>query len=88
MIASPRSRGDRLGDRACRSSLAVPTMTISAPSAATRSRLIAGASDGMTTTAGAPEQARGARDALGVVARRVGDDAARALLGDSDATAT
>ena len=28
--------------------------TISAPSAATRSRLIAGASDGMTTTAGAP----------------------------------
>jgi ABC-type dipeptide/oligopeptide/nickel transport system permease subunit len=37
-----------------RSSLAVPTTTISAPSAATRSRFTPGASDGMTTTAAAP----------------------------------
>ena len=39
-----------------RSSLELPTMTIWAPSAATRSRLIAGASDGMTTTDGAPSR--------------------------------
>ena len=88
MIASPRCAAISSATR-CRSSLAVPTTTISAPSAATRSRLTAGASDGMTTTAGAPEQARGPSDALGVVARRVGDDAARQLPRASrDATAT
>jgi hypothetical protein len=43
-----------------RSSLAVPTITTSAPSASTRSRLIRGASDGMTTTAGTP-RSRAAR---------------------------
>ena len=48
-----RARPRALGD-ASRSSLAVPTVTISAPSAATRSRLMAGASDGMTMTAGTP----------------------------------
>ena len=55
MIARPRSAAIRSAT-AWRSSLAVPTTTISAPSAATRSRLIAGASDGMTTTAGAPSR--------------------------------
>ena len=49
-----RVGGDRLGALAGARRTPCPTMTISAPSAATRSRLIAGASDGMTTTAGAP----------------------------------
>ena len=66
MTARPRSVAIASA-RACRSSEAVPTTTISAPSASTRSRLMAGASLGMTTTAGAPEQSRGASDALGVV---------------------
>ena len=49
-------RGDRLGPFPALVATPCPTMTISAPSAATRSRLIAGASDGMTTTAGAPSR--------------------------------
>ena len=55
MIASPRSAA-MASARACRSSDAVPTMTISAPSAATRSRLIAGASLGITTIADVPSR--------------------------------
>ena len=55
MIARPRSAAIRSAT-AWRSSLAVPTTTISAPSAATRARLISGASEGMTTTAGAPRR--------------------------------
>jgi len=39
-----------------RSSLAVPTTTISAPSASTPERLVRGASDGITMTAGAPRR--------------------------------
>jgi hypothetical protein len=53
MTARPRSAAI-CSATICRSSLAVPTTTIWAPSAATRSRLIAGASEGMTTTHGAP----------------------------------
>ena len=53
MIARPRRAAISSATR-WRSSLAVPTMTISAPSAATRSRFTSGASDGMTTTAVAP----------------------------------
>ena len=53
MIDRPRSpRAARRWAR--RSSLPVPTITTSAPSASTRPRLIGGASDGITTTAGAP----------------------------------
>ena len=78
-IASARSR---------RSSDAGPTVTISAPSAATRSRLMAGASLGHHDDGRRPEQAGRPGDALGVVARRVRDDAARALgvgeRGDGD----
>ena len=53
MMCRPRSAASRSATSR-RSSLAVPTTTISAPSAATRRALRAGASDGMTTTAGAP----------------------------------
>ena len=53
MIASPRSAAIR--SATCwRSSLDVPTTTTSAPSASTRAFFRAGASDGITTTAGAP----------------------------------
>ena len=55
MIASPRSAAIASA-RSRRSSDAGPTVTISAPSAATRSRLMAGASLGMTMTAGAPSR--------------------------------
>ena len=53
MIARPRCAAIDSAT-SLRSSLAVPTVTIWAPSAATRSRLIVGASDGMTMTAGTP----------------------------------
>ena len=53
MIASPRSAA-RASATSRRSSDAVPTITTSAPSASTRARLIAGASEGMTMTAGTP----------------------------------
>ena len=56
MTVSPRSAA-MASARRWRSSLLVPTMTISAPSASTRSRLIRGASDGITTTAGIPSSA-------------------------------
>ena len=62
MIRSSSKGGMTVSDRSAasrsatirRSSLAVPTTMTSAPSASTRSRLMAGASDGMTTTAGMP----------------------------------
>ena len=79
MIASPRAAAISSATRR-RSSDAVPTMTTSAPSASTRARLSAGESDGITITAGHAEQAGRPRDALGVVARRVGDQPAAALL--------
>ena len=53
MTVRPRSAAIDSATR-WRSSLAVPTTTTSAPSASTRSRLIRGASEGMTTTARMP----------------------------------
>src|SRR5450759_4470470 len=53
MIARPRSAARRSA-MACRSALAGPTVTTSAPSASTRVRLMAGALSGITTTAGQP----------------------------------
>ena len=53
MIARPRFAAIASATR-LRSSEAVPTTTTSAPSASTRARLSAGASDGMTITAGTP----------------------------------
>ncbi len=53
MIARPRAAAISSATRR-RSSDAVPTMTTSAPSASTLARFTAGASDGMTITAGTP----------------------------------
>ena len=74
MIARPRSAAMRSAT-ACRSALAGPTVTTSAPSvedpgALDRRGVVRHDHDGR-----AAQQAGGAGDALGVVARRVGDDA-------------
>ena len=57
-----------------------PTVTISAPSAAVLSSLSRGALRGITMTAFDSQRTCRVRDALGVVAAGVGDDAAPALL--------
>ena len=53
MIANPRAAASSSATRR-RSSDAVPTITTWAPSASTRARFTAGASDGITITAGTP----------------------------------
>ena len=78
VVGRDRARGRRSAASrsaiASRSPLAVPTVMISAPSASTRARLIAGASAGMTIDGVDAEHPSRPGHALGVIARRVGDD--------------